>query len=82
MTFGRIQIGFITLMSQKKMSPGPAEIGLIPLIRQEIIILYPANAIGSITSIRQLTITPKPAQIGLIPLANWPQQVFNTYKNI
>lgn len=56
---------------QQTMTPGLAKIGSIPLICQELITSYLANALGSIFLIRQLTITFGPAQIGSIPPPNW-----------
>ena len=63
------------------MTLGPAQIGSIPLIGQETITLYPANAFGLLSSIHQPTITLGPAQTGSTPPANVLQQSFNTYTN-
>ena len=63
------------------MTLGPAQIGLVPLMRQETITPYPTNAFGLLFPIHQPTITPGPAQTGSTLPANLPQQLFNTYIN-
>lgn len=50
----------------------PAEIALILLMHQKIIISHSANTFDSTFLIYQLTITPGPARIGLILLPDWP----------
>ena len=73
--------GSTTPIHQPTITPGPAQISSIPLMRQETITFYLVNILSLTPPICQPTITPGPTQIGLIPSQDWPQQVFNSYTN-